>query len=121
MPTFVDVSLPRTRDLWIYQGNTMRMSLTLVERPSDEAPRPKDLTGYTAAAQIRRSAESSVLAQFSAVISDPVGGKISLELSAPSTANLAGDAVWDVTTTSPDGVVRTWLTGTVHVIPRVTR
>lgn len=114
--------LPRTYDLAFYQGNTTQLALTLTERPVGAAARPKDLTGYTIVAQIRKTETAAQpLASFSCVLANPTAGQMVLTLDAEATAGLSGDAVWDLTTTSPSGYVRTWLKGVVHIVPRVSR
>ena len=83
-----------------------------------------DLTGHTAAAQIRKSYSSSTSTSFTASIDDtPSTGKITLSLTSTQTAALEeGRYVYDVevTKTSDSSITRV-IQGIVNIRPNVTR
>jgi hypothetical protein len=110
---------PGPFDLELYQGDTYALSITLTDKDSGV---PVDLTGSTAAAQIRATAAApEVLADFVATVDGP-SGTIHLDLPAADSAAVPpGPHVWDVETTDTTGRVRTWLAGAAVVTAEVTR
>jgi hypothetical protein len=109
-------TLPLAVDLILYRGDDFYVDLTL----TDEAGDPWDLTGWTAASQIRPSAESDqVLASFTATIEANV---IGLHLPHDQAQALTpGASRWDVQITDPTDRVLTLVAGAVTVTADVTR
>ena len=106
-------------DLSIIRGDDYRVLITLTNNSA-----PFDLTGYTAKAQIRPStANAAVLyAEFTATVESPAtDGIIKLELSNATTSGLTGNGVWDLEITDSGGWVTTVASGTVTLVPDVTR
>tara|TARA_B100001059_G_scaffold210762_1_gene224638 strand:+ start:294 stop:626 length:333 start_codon:yes stop_codon:yes gene_type:complete len=105
-------------NLYVDQGTTFSTSV-LVTNDDDSA---LDLTGYTAAAQLRKSFSSSTSVDFTVTIPTPVtAGQINLQLSATETASLEeGRYVYDVEITSGVIVTRV-IEGLVTVSPQVTK
>lgn len=108
-------------DLEIEQGATFTRVLIV-----SEGGAVKDLTGYAARAQIRRTASSTVVLQsITATVTDPTDGEVTLSLTASQTALLDSiRGVWDLEIDDQDittPVVTRLLEGSVTVIPNVTR
>ena len=81
-----------------------------------------NLTGYSASSQVRKSYYSTTAYEFTANISDPVTGEITLSMPAANTANMSpGRYVYDVLITSGAGVKTRIIEGIVTVLPSVTR
>ena len=82
-----------------------------------------NLTGHTAAGQVRKTyASNTVSATFGASITQPTQGKISLTLPASTTNGMKfGRYVYDVEITSSGGTVSRVIEGQVEVMPGVTR
>jgi hypothetical protein len=100
-------------NLYVDQGTTFSTSV-LVTNDDGSA---FDLTGYTVAAQIRKSYSSST-----ATVADPsTAGQINLSLTATQTGTLEeGRYVYDVEVTSGVTVTRV-IEGLVTVSPQVTK
>ncbi len=107
-------------DLSIVRGDDYRVVISLA---TDGVP--FDLTDYTAAAQIRPSTSSSapLTAEFVVDIDDPTTGKVTLTLDHDTTALLTINGVWDmqIIGPAPDEWVTTVVSGTVTIVPDVTR
>lgn len=107
------------QNLIIEAGSNFSASITI----DDVYQEIYDLSGYTAASQMRKSYYSSnAAATFVATIN--VGqGTITLELNSASTANIApGRYVYDtIIIDNAHGVTTRVLEGTIDVSPRVTR
>jgi hypothetical protein len=105
-------------NLYIDQGATF----SAVVQIFDDAGNPFILSGYTPTAQVRKNyATNTVAATFTAAISEPANGTVSLTLSASATGNLKyGRYVYDVEITSGDVVLRP-VEGIITVYPQVTR
>lgn len=105
-------------ELTIEQGATFNTEVTI----NDANGLPKNLTGYTVRSQIRKSYYSTTAINFSIVISFPVGGIITMGLSAQTTANISPgryvhDTIIEETST---GIVTRIFEGIATVLPRVT-
>ena len=108
-----------TYNLQIDQGSDYASTLTITE--SGVA---KDLTGYSARAQMRPTKSSSTLsATFTCTVTDASGGVLKMELSNSITKNLAaGVYYYDLEIyTAADASVTRLLEGQVTVDPEVTR
>ena len=106
-------------DLVIDQGSDFAIEFTVNESGS-----AKNLTGYTARAQLRPTKSSSTLtATFTCSIETPANGKISMILSNATTAGLAaGRFFYDLEIfTASDTLVQRLLFGEVTVTQEVTR
>ena len=105
-------------NLYVDQGATFSTSV-LVTNDDGTA---FDLTGYTVAAQIRKSYSSSTAVDFTATVTDPsTAGQINLKLTATQTGTLEeGRYVYDVEVTSGVTVTRV-IEGLVTVSPQVTK
>lgn len=104
-------------NLFIDQGATYATKLNI----TDTNGAPVDLTGYTAAAQIRKHYTSSNSVSFTATTTAATGA-VTLSLSANATANLyAGRYVYDVELVDSQGRVSRIVEGIVTITPNVTR
>jgi hypothetical protein len=110
-------------DLAIAQGSTY---VRTFDFSVGEDGLPFDLTGYTAKAQIRRTAlDSASQATFTSdpeagLYIDALAGLITLIITGPQTEKLYHDGVWDMEITKDDVVTRV-LEGRVFVDYQVTR
>lgn len=104
-------------NLFIDQGTTFETVLTL----TDEDGNILDLSGSSAASQIRKSYSSSLTAEFSTSI-NVSSGEITLSLTANQTGNIvAGRYVYDVELTDAESSITRIVEGVVTVNPQVTR
>jgi len=106
-------------DLVIDQGSDFAIEFTVNESGS-----AKNLTGYTARAQLRPTKSSSTLtATFTCSIPTPTNGKISMILSNATTTGLAaGRFFYDLEIfTSGNSAVTRLLHGEVEITQEVTR
>lgn len=97
----------------------------------DDGVTPIDLTGVTAAAQVRhRAADDVVLAQFTVAVIDPAQGVVQLDMPATETAKVPAFAdstsdasrhEWDLVLTDGSGRALQLLRGTVIGRQLVTR
>lgn len=121
-------ALPGTYNLQIYQGATFRQIFTWLSSvchttTAGSQEMPVDLTGYTAAMQIRAFALSPTV-EYDASNNLTLGGPLgTITLLIPSSET--EDFIWwagvyDILLTDPSGTVTAFLTGTVTVIPGIT-
>lgn len=106
-------------NLVIDQGSDFAVNFTVKDNGS-----AKDLTGYSARAQMRTTkSASSVAATFTCTIPDPSNGTVVMTLpNATSSAMAAGQYVYDLEIfTSGDVIVTRILQGTVDLDQEVTR
>jgi hypothetical protein len=81
-----------------------------------------DLTGYTAASQMRKSYQSTVAYNFTTSISNPTQGRVRVELSSEqSRAIPAGKYLYDLEVTSPSGERTRVVEGIVLINPEITK
>jgi len=81
-----------------------------------------NLTGYTVAAQLRKTYDSATSTAFTSAIANATGGRLTISLNATQTNALgAGRYVYDVEINSASGVVTRVVEGQVEVTPGVTR
>ena len=107
-------------NLLIEQGATFTSTISLFNADDTAF----DLTGHTAAGQIRKSySSSSASVTFTiSFASDRTSGQITLSLTPTQTAALEeGRYVYDIEVTGSDSTVTRVLQGTVTVSPNVTR
>ena len=106
-------------NLVIDQGASFSADIDVTDSDGDAL----NLTGYTAAGQMRRTYSSTTATDFTASIQSASGGTVKIELTATETnAIKAGRYVYDVeiTNTSTQEVIRI-VEGQVEVTPGVTR
>ena len=121
MPTTTVTTSPNVAaiaNLSMDQGATFSTVITVYQNDSI-----LNLSGYTAAAQIRKSYSSSSSTAFTTTIdSDTSTGKITLSLTPTQAAALEeGRYVYDLEITASDSTVTRPIQGTVIVRPNVTR
>ena len=81
-----------------------------------------NLSGYTAASQLRKSYYSSSANSFTATITGTANGEITLSMTAANTANLPiGRLLYDLVITAGDGTKTRVVEGIVNVLPGVTQ
>lgn len=81
-----------------------------------------NLSGYTAASQIRKSYYSSSANNFTATVTGTANGEITLSMTAANTANLTpGRYLYDLVITAPTGVKTRVVEGIVNVLAGVTQ
>ena len=115
----------RKYDLVIQQGATFKLRLIW----KGENKQPQDLTGYTAALQVRETYTSNDT--LLSLTSEPEGGititylegRIDIVIESALTASLPApkNGVYDLELTSPSAEVTRLLEGKVRITPEVTR
>jgi hypothetical protein len=109
--------MAQVQNIFIDQGTTFSFPLGVGDQNGD----PKDLTAYTAAAQMRKSYYTNTAIDFTAEITSPLDGEVTISMTAEQThAIRAGRYVYDIEITSVDETLRV-LEGIVVVSPGVTR
>ena len=105
-------------NIFIDQGATFTTTVTVTDANGDAV----SLSGYSVAAQIRKTFLSSSATAFTATISNASAGEITISLSPTQTATLeAGRFVYDVLITASGGTKTRVVEGQVTVNPSVTR
>lgn len=88
----------------------------------DSAGAAINLTGYSAASQIRKSYYSSTANNFTATITGTANGEITLSMTAANTALLTpGRYLYDLVITAPAGTKTRVVEGIVNVLAGVTQ
>jgi hypothetical protein len=109
--------MAQIQNIYIDQGTTFSLSLVVNDQTGD----PKDLTDYTAAAQMRKSYYTNTSINFTAEISLPEDGEVTISLTAVQTSAIkAGRYVYDIEITG-DGETLRVLEGIVVINPEVTK
>lgn len=81
-----------------------------------------NLSGYTAASQIRKSYYSTSANNLTATVTGIANGEITLSMTAANTANLTpGRYLYDLVITAPTGVKTRVVEGIVNVLAGVTQ
>ena len=105
-------------NIFIDQGATFTTTVTVTDSNGDAV----NLSGYSVAAQIRKTFLSSSATAFTATISNASSGEITISLSPTQTTALeAGRFVYDVLITASGGTKTRVVEGQVTVNPSVTR
>ena len=105
-------------NIFIDQGATFTTTVTVTDANGDAV----SLSGYSVAAQIRKTFLSSTATAFTATISNASSGEITISLSPTQTPALeAGRFVYDVLITASGGTKTRVVEGQVTVNPSVTR
>lgn len=100
----------------IDQGTDFSTEINVTNNDGD----PINLTGFSAAAQLRKHYTSSSFTPFTVALN--VNGTITLSMNAVTSANVtAGRYVYDCELTSSSNVVSRLVEGIVTVTPQVTR
>ena len=107
-----------TYNFTIEQGATFSRLLTLKENDS-----VMNLSGYSAASQMRLSHDTSTVAgTISATITNASAGQITLSMTSSATGAIEeGMYVYDIEITASSGAVTRILQGKVTLTPQVTR
>ena len=109
--------MAQVQNLYIDQGTTFLLSIIVSDQNGD----PKDLTDYTAAAQMRKSYYTNTAIDFTADISLPEDGEVTISLTAEETSAIkAGRYVYDIEIESELETLRV-LEGIVVINPEVTK
>ena len=105
-------------NIFIDQGATFTTTVTVTDANGDAV----NLSGYSVAAQIRKTFLSSSATAFTATISNASSGEITISLTPTQTTALeAGRFVYDVLITASGGTKTRVVEGQVTVNPSVTR
>ena len=105
-------------NIFIDQGATFTTTVTVTDANGDAV----NLSGYSVAAQIRKTFLSSTATSFTASISNASSGEITISLTDTQTTALeAGRFVYDVLITASGGTKTRVVEGQVTVNPSVTR
>ena len=113
--------MAQNKNLVFYHGDDFELVFRLKNKGTGT---PIDLTGCTPRADIRVSYDDATVKQsFTAALLDASDGTVIISLTGAEVATLdAGtDLVWDVQLKWPDNKIKTYLFGTIHVLPEVTR
>ena len=103
----------------IDQGSTYSKSITVYE---NDGTTIQNLTGYTAASQLRKNYTSTAYTTINATINTPTNGIIVMSLTAVQTAALkSGRYVYDLQITAADGTVTRVIEGVITFRPEVTK
>ena len=107
-------------NLLAYTGTDFDQTFVLEDTQSNSI---KDLTGYTACAQMRRYESSSKTADFLvAFANDRTTGRITISLGASTTSNIKpGKYFFDLLISDPAGTITRAVEGTILVKRAVTR
>jgi hypothetical protein len=109
--------MAQVQNLYIDQGTTFSLSIIVSDQNGD----PKDLSDYTAAAQMRKSYYTNTAIDFTADVTLPDDGEVTISLTATETSAIkAGRYVYDIEISSSEETVRV-LEGIVVVNPEVTK
>ena len=102
----------------IDQGTTYTVTITV----TDDTGSARNLTNYTVRSQLRRSYYTNANVSFSANISSPSDGTVSLDLTSTQTSALKpGRYVYDVELVSNTLTVERLVEGIVTVYPEATK
>lgn len=109
--------MAQIQNIYIDQGTTFSLSIVVNDQNGD----PKDLSEYTAAAQMRKSYYTNTSINFTAQISLPEDGEVTVSLTATQTSAIkAGRYVYDIEITGEGETLRV-LEGIVIINPEVTK
>jgi len=113
--TFADYGAAQY-DVRMVQGDTFSEQILMEDSDGSAI----DITGYSFASQLRRTADDSLVAQFS-ISADISTSTVTRTLNPAITSNLEGTYVHDFQWTNPSGQVRTLFSGEFEIEPEVTR
>jgi len=105
-------------NLYVDQGAFYRTYVTVANTDGT----PLDLTGFTAASQMRKSYQSSTAYNFTTSISNPSQGRVRVELSSEQSRVIpAGKYLYDIEVRSPTGERTRVVEGIVLINPEITK
>jgi len=109
--------MAQIQNIYIDQGTTFSLSLVVNDQNGDL----KDLSDYTVAAQMRKSYYTNTSISFTAAVSLPEEGEVTISLTAVQTSAIkAGRYVYDIEITGEGETLRV-LEGIVVINPEVTK
>jgi len=109
--------MAQVQNIYIDQGTTFSFAIEV----SDQYGDAKDLSDYTAASQMRKSFYTNTEIDFTAAITSPLDGEVTISLTAEETSEIkAGRYVYDIEVVSDEETIRV-LEGIVVVNPEVTK
>ena len=109
--------MAQVQNIYIDQGTTFSFTIEV----SDQYGDAKDLSDYTAASQMRKSFYTNTAIDFTAAITSPLDGEVTISLTAEETSEIkAGRYVYDIEVVSDEETIRV-LEGIVVVNPEVTK
>lgn len=109
--------MAQIQNIYIDQGTTFSLSLVVNDQNGDL----KDLSDYTVAAQMRKSYYTNTSISFTAAVSLPAEGEVTISLTAVQTSAIkAGRYVYDIEITGEGETLRV-LEGIVVINPEVTK
>jgi hypothetical protein len=111
--SFVDYS-GQPYDIRITQGDDLVETFTF----QDDDGKDITLAGYTFASQVRREPNGDIVAPFVITVN---GSSVTRRIASAVTTDFTGEYVHDLQWTTPQGVVRTLLTGKLEIELEVTR
>ncbi len=110
--------MAQTLNLFLDQGTTFSANITVLDRTGS----PKNLSGFTARSQFRRSYEAANSISFTATIPVSTDGIVRLQLSPSTSSNAkAGRYFYDVEIENSANVVERVAQGILVIDPEVTR
>ena len=105
-------------NLYVDQGSFYRTYVTV----SSTDGIPLDLTNYNVASQMRKSYQSSTGYNFTSSITNPIQGRVRVELSSEQSRLIpAGRYLYDIEVTSPSGEKTRVVEGIVLINPEITK
>jgi hypothetical protein len=105
-------------NLYIDQGSFFRTYVTVANTDGT----PMDLTGFTAASQMRKSFQSSTAYDFTTSISNPTQGRVRVELTSEQSRVIpAGKYLYDLEVKSPSNERTRVVEGIVLINPEITK
>lgn len=108
-------------NLVFYQGDDYQLVFRLKNKGTGT---PVNLTGCVPKADIKLTlTDANPKLSFTAALLDPLDGTVVLSLTGAQTSGLAAGTalVWDVQLRWPDATTKTYLAGTIAVLPEVTK
>lgn len=113
--------MAQTYNIVIYQGDDFELVFRLRDKGTGL---PTNITGCVPKSDLKIApTDNTPKASFTATLKNPTDGTVSLVLTATQTAALAAgvNLVYDAQLKWPDNKIKTYLTGTVVILPEVTR
>ena len=104
-------------NLYADQGSSFEATINVTGANGTAA----DLTGYTAAAQARRTYTSPTAFTFTATVAVPSEGAVRISMTDTVTDTMKGRYMYDVEITDSSGIVTRVIEGQYEVAPSITR
>jgi hypothetical protein len=105
-------------ELTLEQGADFSTTITV----KDATGTAQNLTSYTVSSQLRKSYYSTTANSFTASVTSPLQGIITVSMDSANTANLTpGRMLYDILITSPTNVKTRVVEGIAVIMPSVTR